>query len=277
MAAFKHWLVGMGLFGGLLAGCGVPFSSTLSKVAPTAVSAKQYEPPTGYYDKADTLQGRQLLSALHRIIFAHKELGYGPGRNIMFGQVDDLDNDDVVIGVYTGKPGARITDSRTASERSMNAEHTWPQSKGAQGVARSDLHHLFPSDMDANGRRSSFPMGMVKSVLWEAPDEAGINQHARLGDDAAGETVWEPRDIEKGNVARALLYFYTCYAVENASKVSLDNYRIELPVLLNWHEQDRPDMAEKARNEAIYKVQGNRNPYIDHPEYVSQVGSGFAP
>lgn len=277
MAAFRHLLIGMGLAGALLAGCGLPYSTPLTKVGVQTIKSKQFDPPAGYYDKANSLQGRQLLSVLHRIIVPHTDLGYGNGRNIMFGKVDDLDNDDIVLSVYTGRPGERISDSQTASQRSMNTEHTWPQSKGAVGAAKSDLHHLFPSDMDANGRRSSFPFGLVKSVTWEGPDDAGINQHARLGIDAAGETVFEPRDLEKGNVARALLYFYTCYAVDSGAKVNLENFRVELPVLLKWHEQDAPDQNEKARNEAIFKAQTNRNPYIDHPEYVSQIGASFNP
>lgn len=279
MAAFKHVLVGMGLVGTLLAGCGIPSSMPIARVGHQTVKSKQFDPPSGYYDKASNLQGRELLSSLHRIIFKHTDLGYDRGRNVMFGQVDDLDGDDKVPSVYTGRMGGNITDSRTASQRSFNAEHTWPQSKGAVGAAKADLHHLFPSDMDANGRRSSYPFGMVKSVMWEAPDDAGINQNARLGVDATGETVFEPRDVEKGNVARALLYFYTCYAVDNGArgKVDLENFRVELPVLLKWHEQDAPDEAEKARNEAVFKAQGNRNPYVDHPEYVSQIGTGFNP
>lgn len=259
---------------GLLAGCVAP--SGLS-VQPKSNVARMgaYAAPAGYYAKAEGLKGTALLASLNRIVAPHSDLGYDRARDEMFGQVDDVDADNVVIGVYTGKSVPGVSERRSAMQRgNLNAEHTWPQSKGAVGAAKADLHHLFPSDADVNSKRSSFPFGEVTSVTWTAPDHAGAGDVSHLGSNAQGTTVFEPRDCEKGNVARALLYFYTCYAINQSSRPSLENFNVELPVLLAWHAQDPVDEQERARNDAVYQVQGNRNPFIDRPEFVSEVG-GF--
>lgn len=196
----------------------------------------------------------------------------------MFAEVDDTDGDNVVTCLYTGKRASGVSDRSTASKASLNAEHTWPQSKGAVDAAKSDLHHLFPSDMETNSKRSSFPMGEVASPLWTAPDFGNLGDQSRLGNNTAGVTVFEPYDGEKGNVARALLYFYTCYAVgAGTGGPSLENFSVEWSTLVRWHQLDPVDDTERARNDAVYRVQGNRNPYIDRPEFVSQVGSFLLP
>lgn len=258
---------------GLLAGCVAP--SGLS-VQPKGNLARMsaHAAPAGYYAKAEGLKGSALLASLNRIVGPHADLGYDRARDAMFGQVDDLDDDNAVSGVYTGKLVEGVSDRGSAMRRgNLNAEHTWPQSKGAVGAAKSDLHHLFPSDADVNSKRGSFPFGEPTSIKWTAPDHAGTGDVSHLGTDAQGTTVFEPRDREKGNVARALLYFYTCYAINQSSRPSLENFNVELPVLLKWHAQDPVDEQERARNDAVYQVQGNRNPYIDRPEFVSAVGA----
>jgi endonuclease I len=179
--------------------------------------------------------------------------------------VDDPANNNVVQCVYIGQALTGVTDRRTAyhSGDGLNAEHTWPQSKGAEGVAKADLNHLFPANCHANSTRSSYPFGVVKSVQWE---EGG----SKLGTDAEGHVVFEPRDEHKGNVARAILYFYTVYGQNGG--VSLDNFKIEEETLKRWHVQDPVNAADMARNDRVMGAQGNRNPYIDHPEYVGAVG-----
>ncbi|MNX78813.1 Extracellular ribonuclease precursor [compost metagenome] len=158
----------------------------------------------------------------------------------------------------------------------MNTEHTWPQSKGAVNAAKADLHHLFPADMEVNSRRGSYPFGEVLTPSYVTPETDERGQQSRLGVDANGATVWEPRASERGNVARALLYFYTCYGVKpSAITISLDNFRVELPVILKWHQQDPVDAAERLRNDAVYAVQQNRNPYVDRPEFVGKIGADW--
>ena len=104
--------------------------------------------------------------------------------------------------VYTDRevPGGKLPNNAT-----MNVEHTWPQSKGATGQAKSDLHHLFPTDSKANSTRGSFPFGEVVTVKW-------TQDGSKFGLDANGNQVFEPPDEHKGNVARALMYFATEYS-----------------------------------------------------------------
>ena len=231
---------------------------------PRQITFRRANTSSDYYAPAEGLQGQQLLQALNSIVSTHVDLGYSHGRDVMFGQVDDLDNDDVVSGVYTRRSLSGVT-NRTNAYRNgtgLNAEHTWPKSKGAGGgPAKADLHHLFPTDIKTNSKRSSFPFGNVVNPEYQ-------NGGSQLGRNAQGRTVFEPRDDHKGNVARALFYFYTVYG----RQASLANFRIEEPVLHQWHQQDPVDALERARNEEIFKYQKNRNPFVDRPEFVSQIG-----
>ena len=223
-----------------------------------------------YYGPAQGKEGAELLRALHLIIrTGHTDRGYAQARDEMFADVDDLDGDDRIEDIFTGQEYGPITGRKNAYDRGLNTEHTWPQSKGATGIAQSDLHHLRPSDIRTNERRGSHPYGDVVKTEWSVGEGA---RQAKLGVDALGETVFEPRADVKGDIARGLLYFYTRYAQSRPRDFTLQNFRHELPTLLRWHHADPVTDAERARNDAIQQVQGNRNPFVDHPEYVDQVG-----
>jgi endonuclease I len=249
-----------------LAACGAPTGSQLAGThrigAQTASALRQA--PADYYKAAEGQQGQALLRALANVVSKHKDLGYDRARDVMFGEVDDTDNDNVIACDYTGKTLSNITgkDAAYLGGKGFNAEHTWPQSKGATGAAKADLHHLFPTDCNANSRRSSHPFGNVASVKWE---EGG----SKLGTDAKGRTVFEPRDDQKGNTARAILYFYMVYG----NRADLDNFRVEETTLKQWHQVDPVTAEDLARNQAVYEAQGNRNPFVDRPEFVQAIGS----
>lgn len=220
--------------------------------------------PSNYYRMAEGLKGQALLNALNAIVARHTELGYDRARDLMFAEVDDLDNNDIVECDYTNRSLDQVTDRKSAYRNGtgFNAEHTWPQSKGAEGVAKSDLHHLFPTDCEANSRRSSFPFGEVVTVEW-------TDGGSKLGKDARGVTVFEPRDDHKGNTARALFYFYTVYG----HQADLSNFRYEEATLKAWHRLDPVTPEERLRNDVVFRFQGNRNPFVDRPEFVSAVGN----
>jgi len=91
-----------------------------------------------------------------------------------------------------------------------------------------------------------------------------------MGVDALGTTVFEPRDAVKGDIARGLLYFYTRYAQSRPSRFDLVNFKHELPTLLKWHAADPVNDLERASNDEIQRAQGNRNPYVDRPEFVTK-------
>ncbi len=263
----------------ILAGCGVMSSAPgLAPASTQVVRAAAADDtdviPPGYYKGAEGLTGPALLEALHEIIDDHQDLGYDKARDIMFDLIADPTNVDTVIDLYTGEGKTGIRDRRTAYNRGLNTEHTWPQSLGAVGPAQADLHHLRPSDIKINGSRSSYAYGEVKGTefgSWPSVDGSAN----RLGNSKAGFMVFEPRTRVRGDIARGLIYFYTCYSVGDgagAPKPDLRNFKYETQFIVKWNQDDPVDEAEKTRNNAVYKAQGNRNPFIDHPEWVGQAG-----
>lgn len=257
------------VLGSMLAGCATTTPVMLNATNST-IRAKSE--PQGYYTLAQGKTGQALLSALHGIIYKHTDLGYNGAREVMFGKVDDYDNNDTVECVYTGREATRIDGTGAAKNANMNTEHTWPQSLGAEGSAKADLHHLFPTDIDTNGARSSYPFGDVAKTIKTFPTLDSTGESV-LGTDAQGHQVFEPRDSHKGNVARALLYFYTCYSVGTRGSLNLKNFQLEKNVLVKWSKLDPVDQEEQDRNDRVFAAQGNRNPYIDHPEWVEAVGN----
>ena len=222
-----------------------------------------------YYAAAQGKEGAELLRALHLIVrTGHVDRGYSQARDELFGDVADLDGDNQVEDIFTGELRGPITDRKNAFDKGFNTEHTWPQSKGATGVAQSDLHHLHPADSRTNEKRGSHPYGDVVTTEWAIGE--GVRQ-AKLGIDALGETSFEPRADIKGDIARGLLYFYTRYAQSQPADFTLVNFRHELPTLLRWNKADPVTDAERARNDAVQAVQGNRNPFVDRPEFIDQV------
>ena len=162
---------------------------------------------------------------------------------------------------FKGKnvPGPNIVPDNNV----INVEHTWPQSKFTgkypTETQKSDLHHLFPTDSELNGVRGSFPFGEVdkdSEALKCGQSRFGINT-------VAHGPIFEPPDVHKGHVARALFYFALRY------DMTIDP--VQEAILRTWHQQFPVDTEELYRNDEIYKVQGNRNPFIDHPELVSTI------
>lgn len=192
------------------------------------------------------------LEAALRDAHTHKTFSYDDARDHLFESVDNRNG--LVECVYTG---TKIMTTTRPPGSQMNTEHTWPQSRGADTLpARSDMHHLFPTTPESNMRRSNNYFGEVVNVEWE---QGG----SRLGYDAAGEKRFEPRDVHKGNVARALFYFAVIY-----------DYSIpadEEAVLRRWHTDDQVDARERARNQAIANIQLSRNPFIDFPQLVDRI------
>jgi endonuclease I len=263
-------VTGLSLAALILAGCGLNPAVRADGVGVqrTSVSVKARNLPANYYAEAEGQKGQALLMALKGIVARHKDLGYNLARDVMFADADDVDNDNTVACVYLGRTLNNITNRGTAFQngKGFNAEHTWPQSKGAVGAAKADLHHLFASDCNANSTRGSFPFGEVKATDWE---EGG----SKRGTDGQGNTVFEPREDHKGNVARALLYFYTVYGQD--SSTDMVNFRLEEPTLLKWHQADPVTAEERKRNDIVFGAQGNRNPYVDRPEFVQAVGKFY--
>ncbi|MEJ2544389.1 MAG: endonuclease [Calditrichaceae bacterium] len=214
-----------------------------------------------YYDATQNLSGETLKSALNEIIDGHTSLGYSIARDNMYGTIDNVDG--YVECVYTGRT-AQFNTRAGANDNSFNCEHTWPQSFFSENEPmRSDIFHLYPTDVDANSRRGNLDFGNVVSATWS---EGG----SQLGTDSYGQTVFEPRNVHKGNVARSYFYFIVRYEglyneFENPSKME--------ELFRAWHVSDPVDAAEQTRNESIYALQNNRNPFIDHPELIDRINN----
>jgi deoxyribonuclease-1 len=227
--------------------------------------------PAGYYSAATGKSGSDLLVALSDIISrGPRSLSYSAAREKMFADVEDPDNDNAIDCVYTGRIARGVSSTSGGSAAKLNTEHTWPQSLGARGVAQTDIHHLWASDIDSNSRRSNYPFGVVKTVTWTAPNPDG-QPPSKLGKDDSGRLVFEPHDRTKGDIARSIFYFYTRYYRSRPTDFSLGNFNVEEATLRRWHESDPPDADEISHNDLVYAIQGNRNPYIDHPEYLKEI------
>jgi hypothetical protein len=169
----------------------------------------------------------------------------------MYGEIDNVNGK--VTCVYTGRVATFNTRSGATSQ-SFNCEHTWPQSLFNQNEPeRADMHHLFSTDETANGRRANYPFGVVSNASWSD------------GGSKLGGSVFEPRDEQKGASARAMLYFVLRY--QDYSNF-IDNQEA---TLVDWHKTFGPSAIEIARNEGIFSYQKNRNPMVDHPEFIERI------
>jgi len=247
--------------------------------------------PTNYYSSA-TGTGYTLKTQLYNIIKGHTDNGYA-GLYVTY-ETSDIDNfyenDGSVLDMYSENPSA--TDPYTYSIASTqrcgasgysnegdcyNREHIIPQSVFDEKAPMvSDAHFITPTDGKVNGIRSNYPHSVVAVA-----SETSLNQ-SKLGQSTtAGYTglVFEPIDEFKGDIARMYFYFATRYenTVANYSYPMFNGTSNKvftpafLSVLIAWHNQDPVSPREIARNNAIYARQNNRNPYIDHPEYVASV------
>lgn len=197
------------------------------------------------------LSGDALIAALRERCATHLPLRYYTARQAMYHLVDN--EEGKVACVYTGKRVSTVA----VEDAGINAEHTLPQSRGANALpAKSDLHHLFPTDVKANRVRGDHPFGVVVQSEWESGG-------AKLGFDESGRRVFEPPDDHKGNVARALFYMAAMYGVSLPDE--------EERVLRRWNGEDPVDERERRRNDLVSSLQGNRNPFVDHQDLVDRI------
>ena len=218
----------------------------------TGTSKGEEPPPPTPDDPFQGLRDQALLKAIQGASSGKDVVSYNEARKQLFTNIDV--HNGKVRDVYTHR---EINGGKIPNSNDVNTEHTWPQSKGATGDAKSDLHHLFPTDSKANSTRGSFPFGKVQNVQWSHPSGA------KFGTDAQGRKVFEPAYEHKGNVARAMFYFSAEY-----------NKRIpaeEESVLREWNKLDVVDAAELERNRRIAAVQGNENQFVLHSNLADRI------
>lgn len=175
---------------------------------------------------------------------------------------------------WTGTNSASLTREHTLAQSWMPSNHGtgWPNDPGTgkELPEYNDLHHLFPADqLLGNAKRSNYPFGVVVNPTYTSPTGQG-----KLGTDANGKTVWEPRDEQKGDLARAIFYMTVTYngiSGNNWSLGSINSGNQNDSILKVWHFQDLPDAYEIARNEYIASVQHNRNPFIDSINFACRI------
>lgn len=213
--------------------------------------------------------GTPLLQHLSTAYQPQKTLSYAQARDILYTQIDNHQGqvEDLYTGFQVPLDPNSSTPRQDAQKQNINTEHVWPQSMGASGPAKTDLHHLFASRSDVNASRGNHPFGDI-------PDEQtqhwyGANQELSTIPSEDIDTyseysngTFEPRELKKGDVARAMFYFHTLYADranENFFLRQLDN-------LCRWQSLDPPDTEEVERSHAIARSpQGNENPFVLDP------------
>jgi endonuclease I len=244
--------------------------------------------PTGYYDGTDNLTGTALKNKLSEIVArGHKDMGY----NWAVFASADLDKyyekDNSVLDIYSENPtakdpynykiGTNQCGSYSGEASCYNREHTIPKSTfNDKTPMHNDYHHLLPTDGYVNGRRSNWPYGEVGTATWTSQNGSKLGNSKMNG---YSGTVFEPIDEFKGDIARIYFYFATRYQSQITSfnyamydgstdKVFAEPFR---SMLLKWHQQDPVSQKEIDRNNAVAAYQGNRNAFVDHPEFIAKI------
>ena len=158
--------------------------------------------------------------------------------------------------------------SAWASGDTWNREHVWPKSKAwyETSGAGSDLHHIRPSDNRVNTVHSNDCYGVVSGSNYVVTSAAYNSVTTKC---KSGNSLFEPGDSKKGDTARIIFYLLTRYS--EADNYSVTNVATSMDMLLEWNEMDPVDELEIRRNEAVYDIQGNRNPFIDNSDYANMI------
>ena len=263
-------------------------------------------PQGGYYSSVDDSNSSTLRTTLHELIDDHQRYPYTSSGtdtwNILEAADVDPNNGGRILDLYKNASYAK----QGGGNSFYNREHTWPNSYGfpndnGDNYPYTDCHQLFLTDIAYNGARDRLPFASAAGgVEWPTSFNNGVgggtgvypgNSNWALGSGSGG--AWEVWQDRRGDVARALFYLDVRYeggthggtganepdliltdsqaliAASNTGQNESVAYMGYLATLLQWHEQDPPDAQEIARNAVVQSFQGNRNPFIDHPEWVA--------
>lgn len=241
--------------------------------------------PEGYYSSAIGKQGASLKTALFQIIKDPEVVSYAQLWEAF--EKTDARRDSRVWDIYSDIPGREaayyysFTSDRCRNFKNegdcYNREHVLPRSWfGKNRSLESDLFHLYPTDGYVNNRRSNLPFGEVGIALWESTNGSKVGQNT-AGDYT--KTVFEPIDDYKGDIARVFFYLVTAYESDvadwNSDQLGGTTFPgfsdWSLQMMLKWHREDPVSIKEVRRNEEVFKIQGNRNPFVDYPTLVEHV------
>ncbi|XP_078165965.1 uncharacterized protein LOC144560598 [Carex rostrata] len=251
-----------------------------------AISKYPCEEVGTYYKDLEGLEGVDLAKRLNSIVSPHHSISYKE----VWEAIKILDAADFkhpetsheVIEIYS----QRVVSKQLAGKpEGWNREHLWPRSYGLQkGSARTDLHNIRPADVNVNSARGNKYYGECNTTstrcLRPATREAA-------SDTESDHHKWAPPTQVRGDIARSLMYMAICYGfnesdgtpyLQLSNSPSLGRHEMGLlSSLLKWNELDPPSKSEKIRNERVCsKFQHNRNPFIDHPEFVNLIWGSFS-
>lgn len=214
------------------------------------------------------LSGAELLEQVAQKYAPEQTLGYRKGRDILYTQIDNQDG--VVTGIYTGYSVNIDLNSDSprndAAQKNINAEHIYPQSKGANGSAKSDLHILFAARDKVNQARGNNPFAEINdssTKKWFRNDQELLSIPTEFIDDyseSLTNQLFEPRENKKGDVARAMFYFYTIYRLQ-ADAADPNFFPFQQATLCQWNAADTVDDTEINRSHKVANFQGNENPF----------------
>ncbi|GAA5134573.1 hypothetical protein GCM10025767_11060 [Thalassotalea piscium] len=201
----------------------------------------------------------------------HKRLTYSEVWTALTKTDEDPNNSANVILLYRGISLPKMSNgsgSQSSNPDNWNREHVWAKSHGFSSSsleAYSDIHHLRPTDISVNSSRGNLDFDNSDNALAESPENR------------VDGNSFEPRDLVKGDVARMIFYMDTRYeGLDNTPDLQVVDRLTttgepalgRLCRLIEWHNADPVDTTEQTRNDRIYEFQGNRNPFIDYPEWV---------
>ncbi|MEU7468391.1 endonuclease [Streptomyces sp. NPDC044984] len=223
-----------------------------------------------YYAAAIGKSGTALKDSLHTIISDQTKISYSAVWEALKVTDQDPNNSSNVVLLYSGLSRSKSLNGGDTGD--WNREHVWAKSHGDFGTSTgpgTDLHHLRPEDVQVN------------SIRGNKDFDNGGSSFTNSGGSLTDSNSFEPRDAVKGDVARMILYMAVRYEgtdgwpdlEPNDSVTNGSNpYHGRLSVLKQWHQEDPPSAFEERRNEVIYaSYQHNRNPFIDHPEWVESI------
>lgn len=230
--------------------------------------------PVGYYNSLNGKSGAELKTAVRNIVYNHTQLSY-QGLPTSFQKTDLYPGTMRWWDMYSDIP------LYAPSFSGLNREHAFPKSwwGGGQNVpAYVDINHLYPSEAAANQAKSNYPLGKVANA---SKFDNGISKVGTpSGPSGGASVVFEPADEYKGDFARTYFYMVTCYqdltwAAKYMWMLQQNTYPTLAPwaqeLLLQWARADRVSQKELDRNEAVYLLQNNRNPFIDYPQLAEYI------
>ena len=241
--------------------------------------------PSGYYAAAEDKSGEALRTALYNIIKTHTSVSYGELWQ-SFQTTDVRPDNGKVWDMYSDQPGGTpayyftfVSDqcgNYSGEGDCYNREHSVPKSWFGGSVAPmyTDLFHLIPTDGYVNSKRGNLPIGKVTNATWTSTNGSKVGTSNISG--YSGQ-VFEPIDSFKGDFARIYFYMATCYKDKNLGVETLSNFSggdlkpWAKTLLLQWAAIDPVSQKEIARNNAVWQIQHNRNPFVDYPELAEKV------